>query len=106
MKEFCFEGRSDDQMIERLTGQGADNCAQDDPIVALITSREGEMLVVAHYHLAPHGTWTIGVAPFDELTPVPDWPVRIGPGTSAHSPALYIEAPDDATVGFLAAGRP
>ena len=100
MKTLMFEGHSDDTFGELTTGEDHDNCANNAPIIfkVLSLSAGAGVLVIGHYHLAPDGVWTIGLAPVQEDSPIPDWPTRFRLSDRGYSPALEIDVPDDAHV--------
>jgi hypothetical protein len=100
MKTLRFEGFSDDTFGELTTREDYDNCASGDPIVFLVSSSEGSLLVTGQYCPGDATGWQISIARADEDddTPIPAWPMRIEHAERSYSPRLVIEAPDDVTV--------
>lgn len=99
MKTLKFEGGSDDTFGEYgITHEEVDNCSRNTPIQCLISSKEGSLIVIGHYHLHPtDGCWTIGVSLSKEGELMPNWPTRftIDKEGYKYSPILEIDVPDD-----------
>ena len=106
-KALKFYGYSDDTFA--CDGPGidvdSDNCATGDPIVMLVSSREGRLIVSGQYAPDGAGGWLIGVAPWDnpshEDEPIPNWKISITRSDRDYSPLLIIVAPDDVRVELL-----
>lgn len=103
-----FEGRSDDTFGEYAHFRDDyDNCASGNPIVWRIDAGDaGGMYVWGQYsgrdwpRDAP-GCWVIGVQRLDDDIPIPGWPLRVDNADNGYSPALVIDAPDDASLTCL-----
>ena len=104
MKAFRFEGYSDDTFGEyESTNDDYDNCASGKPIVWQIKAGNEALLVVGQYGMT--GNWMIGIANADaddgddeECKPIPDWGYQIRQGERPYTPALFINAPDNAVL--------
>lgn len=97
MKTLKFEGGSDDTFGEYgVTQDEIDNCSRNLPIQCVVSSKEGSLVVVGHYHIHPaDGCWTIGISLLKEGEPLPSWPTRFTMGGCNYSPTLEIDVPDD-----------
>ena len=97
MKLLRFEGYSDDTFGEYNTfSEDDDDCASCSIRVYEVVSKEGVLRVCGQYaNKDTPGCWMIGVQA-DDNYPVPAWPIRIEKGENPYSPALIVEAPDDA----------
>lgn len=106
MKTLRFEGYSDDTFGEYATAnEDYDNCASGEPIVFKVWSISANdgLYVVGQYCPGPCTGWLIGVARLndDDDRHMPEWPMRFERSADknhTYSPALFIDAPDDATV--------
>lgn len=112
MKEFVFEGYSDDTFGELTTGEDYDNCASGKPIEFLVNEpgTDEKLVVVGQYCPGSASGWLIGVSRYsaddncdDEALPF--WPIRIEPSRNTpYTPSLIIEVPDSAQVVCLTGG--
>lgn len=105
MKEYVFEGYSDDTFGEyNVTNDDYDNCAADEPIDFSLTTPDGAgLLVRGRFGIA--GGWLIGVAVLDEEKPV-SWPVTLNPAHDGYRNQCRIEAPDDAVLACVTRDAP
>lgn len=106
MKTLKFEGYSDDTFGEYgVTHEDVDNCATNKPIQCVISSVEGSLVVVGHYHIHPtDGCWTLGISKLEEGSVIPDWAVRFKTGNCEYSPLLEIDVPDDFSLTWYSNG--
>ena len=97
MKTLKFEGGSDDTFGEYgITHQEVDSCSKNTPIQCVISSKEGSLVIIGHYHLHPtDGCWTIGIAQLKENELIPAWDTRFKIEHCGYSPVLEIDVPDD-----------
>lgn len=111
MKEFQFQGRSDDTFGEyNTTRHDYDNCASGKPIEYLITAPGviGGVLVTGQYGRRDIASWEISVAAYDKAhadNHLPPWPIYFDHSESDYSPLLVVEAPDDAVLHCLTSGE-
>lgn len=103
MKTITFEGSSDDTF--GCNDIDHDDCAAGSLRVFEIEDASGAGLIVTgQYCPAATLSWVIGVGQKEGLTsgdepdPLPAWPMRFRMSGRPYSPALEIDAPDDATV--------
>ena len=102
---MIFYGNSDDTFGAfgeyGRTRVDHDNCANGKPIVFRVvayTSGGTEQLFVwGQYAPVPCSGWVVGVAPVEEDA-LPSWPMRLVPGDNGYTYALFIDAPENATI--------
>lgn len=105
-KMLVFSGYSDDTFGEyAATNRDYDNSASGQPIEWLVTSPDGEkLLVVGQYCPGAAGSWLVGVGTPDEGgddVELPDWPISIEQSERAYSPMLMVNVPVGSTMRCL-----
>jgi hypothetical protein len=101
---LIFYGNSDDTFGEyNRTDVDHDNCANGKPIVFRVVAHTSggteQLFVWGQYAPIPTGgpCWVVGVAPCEEDA-LPSWPMRLVPGDNGYTYALFLDAPENATV--------
>lgn len=106
MQTLRFEGYGDDTFGEYgHTHEDYDNCASGNPIQCLVEAGGDKMFVVGQYAHPFDGCWVIGIAPYDECRPMPDWDICMVDGESGYSPVLEITVPDDVKLAWYSDGK-
>lgn len=103
MKEFIFEGHSDDTFGEiNVTRDDYDNCASGTPIRYTLTDGDKGLLIVGIYcnDINEGDGWLIGVSNLNEGKPA-DWEVFINPCHGCYKNQVRILAPDEAELTCL-----
>jgi hypothetical protein len=102
MKEFKFEGYSDDTFGEYAeTSDDYDNCANDTPIRYKLSTPDGTgVIVTGRYSPDDSGCWEIGVHAISEEKQV-DWKISMNPSHAKYCNQLIVIAPDDAELVCL-----
>jgi hypothetical protein len=92
-----FYGSSDDLFeIEGSTGKEPDeiDCGNGHVELTIEHKNGAGMRVIGHY--CSGGQWAVGIAPWDDDWPFPDWPMSWN--FSGHTTKLLIELPDDVVI--------
>lgn len=99
MKTVTLYGTTDDIAVLKFEDRKHEIEANPNHlvIVRVMSGREGIILIANTSTHPDDCPWTIGVTLLSDGRGVPNWPIRM---EQAHrySPALTVEAPDDATV--------
>ena len=97
MKEFVFNGHSDDTFGEyKQTNDDHDNCASGEPILYELKKPDGAgILVSGTYSVNGTGCWMIGASLIDEDKPV-DWKITMNISRDKYFNEMVVEASDDA----------
>lgn len=106
MATLRFEGYSDDTFGEyEHTHTDYDNCASGKPIQCLVEAGGQKMYVIGQYAHPTDGCWTIGITPYNEDTPIPDWDIRMCGIDCGYSPMLEMTVPDDVKLTWYSDGE-
>lgn len=101
MKKLVFYGRGD-RLLQIAGDEWKEFSAEQGAAVLRLFSDSGQMLVLSLFAPKPvHApVWSIGIAPVDENTHIPLWPMRILLTGVRDSAALCIDCPDDTEVSL------
>lgn len=100
MKEYRFEGHSDNIFVEYgVTNQECGNWEKDKPIQYEIKTPEGVGVIVTGIY--KRHCWMIGVEAISENKSVSDWTFELKPSHKNYCNLLVVKAPDDAELTCL-----
>jgi hypothetical protein len=106
--ELRIYGASDDLVEFDGAISGEESVSSNDTWSGYLHHKDSGQSLTVHAAYILTGTWVVGVAPYDEDTPLPDWPIRIEPAAKSepsYSSVLVIDVPEG-TEALNIDGRP